>query len=82
MIIVEVQVPCLDKTYEFKLNEDVIVAIAIEEIVSVICQKEQFKLFESKSKFLLYNMATERQLSVSLSLFENGVCMGDKLILV
>ena len=82
MIIVEVYVPCLDKTYEFKLNEDVIVAVATEEIVSVICQKEQYKPFESRSKFLLYNTATERQLSVSLSLFENGVCMGDKLILV
>ena len=44
MIIVNVFIPLMDKEYEFKLNEDIPVCWIIEEITSLICQKEQYVL--------------------------------------
>ena len=66
MIIVNVFIPLMDKEYEFKLNEDIPVCWIIEEITSLICQKEQYVL---------------STLSVSLSLYENDIKSGDRLIL-
>ncbi len=82
MIISEIYVPILDKRYEFRLNEDVLVCWIIEEIVSVICQKEQFDLPEIKNKFLLYKSETMQILSNNLSLYENGINTGDLMVLV
>ena len=82
MIIVEVSVPCIDKTYDFKLNEDIILSVIIDEIASVICQKEQCEITGEKSDFMLFKAETNQALSMNLSLFENDVKSGNKLILV
>ena len=38
MLHVEIQVPALEKTYEFSLNENEKVKVIIEEIAAVIAQ--------------------------------------------
>ena len=75
MILVEVFVPSLDRTYEFKLNEDVAVSVVIEEISSVICQKEQCDVEGNRC-------GKQQILSSNLSLYENGVQSGDRLYLL
>lgn len=82
MIIIEIFVPSVDKIYEFKLNEDVSVGVAIDEISSVICQKEQCAVLGDKSQFMLVRTESRQILSMGLSLYENGVQSGDRLILV
>lgn len=82
MIIVEIFVPSVDKTYEFKLNEDVSVSVAIDEISSVICQKEQYAVIGDKSQLMLVRTENRQILYMGLSLYENGVQSGDSLMLV
>lgn len=82
MIIAEVYVPSVDKIYEFKLNEDVAVSVAIDEISSVICQKEQCGIKGDKSQFLLFRCENRQLLSMNLSLYENGVQSSDRLMLI
>ena len=82
MIIVEISVPSIDRTYDFKLTEDVVLSIVIEEITSVICQREKCSITGEKNDFLLLRAESNSILSKSLSLYENDVKTGDKLILV
>lgn len=80
MIYVEITVPSIDGTYEFKLNEDIPVYTVIEEICSVICEKEQCKLI-SDSGMMLFGGEGRSALSLNLTLYENGIQNGNKLIL-
>ena len=82
MIIVEVFVPSLDKSYEFKLNEDVAVSIVIDEISSVICQKEQCNISGDKEQLMLFKPDNNQTLSIRLSLYENDIKTGDRLMLI
>lgn len=82
MVIVEVYVPSLDKTYEFKLNEDVATGVIIDELSSVICQKERCPVAGDKSELVLASAQSKQVLSVEFSLYENGIQTGDRLILV
>lgn len=82
MINVEIFAPSLDKTYEFKLNEDVTASVVTDEISSVICQKEQCDVRGDKSLLMLVHCDSGRILSMNLSLYENGIQSGDRLMLV
>lgn len=81
MIITEIYVPALDKSYDFKINEDILTAFVIEEIVSVICQREQCSLSGNKGDIMLFKKENSQVLSMGLSLYENGIKTGDKLLL-
>lgn len=82
MIIVEIFVPSIDRTYEFKLNEDIAASVIIEEITSVICQKEQCEVKGERSDLILVLSDKHQIVSMNLSLYENGVQSGDKLMLL
>ena len=82
MIILEIFVPCIDKTYDFKLNEDIVISELIDEVVSVICQKEQCGVVGDRENFMFFSLNSARALSMNLSLFENDIKTGDKLMLV
>lgn len=81
MIIVEIYVPYLDKKYEFKLNEDVAVSDVIDDICSVISEKEQISVAKGKDKMMLFNTDRGSVLSCEKSLYESNISNGDKLIL-
>ena len=82
MIIVEIFVPSVDGTYEFKLNEDIEVSLIIDEICSVICEKEQCPMPTNCQDMVLFNADREVRLNENLTLFENDICSGNRLILV
>ena len=44
MILVDVEVPILDKIYDMQLDEYTPAAFLAEDIVGMICQKEQLML--------------------------------------
>lgn len=79
---VEVIVPVLGKEYEFLLDDNTIVSVAVDEIVSVICEKEQCESEIKPGELMLFHMPSRSKLIGNLSLYENGVISGDRLILV
>lgn len=82
MIIIEVLVPSFDNHYELKVDENVVLAVMISEIAAIICQKEQCKIIGSSDNLLLFSLSDKRLLSMNLSLYDNNVRTGDRLVLV
>lgn len=82
MIITEIFVPSFEKKYEFKLNENVPVAMVIDELVSIISQYERCEFLGEGQTFVLLSSDKAQILSNVLTLFENDVKTGENLILI
>ncbi len=82
MIFVDVNVPAVNKTYDFNLDETVPISLVLEEIVEMICQKEHCSLSGEKGDILLCQYSDQSVLSRNKSLEDCGIKDGTKLILV
>lgn len=81
MITIDVAVPIIGKTYDFSLDENILVETVAEEIVELIIQKEGYAAQETLGLFL-FSEKDHQALNVKHSLRENGVDTGDRLLLV
>lgn len=81
MITIDVSVPIIGKTYDFSLDENILVEMATEEIVEMIVQKEGYSA-QDASGLYLFSEKDREALNLSCSLKENGVDTGDRLLLV
>ena len=82
MILVDIYVPSVDKTYDFQLNEGISIYSVVEEISEMIGQKEHSKIVGRTDELFLCHYKTQRVLDKKCSLKEEGVVTGDKLLLV
>lgn len=82
MIVVDIFVPALDKTYNFSLNEKVKISAVITEITDMIEQKEKMVFVGDQSKLRLYNKENGSRLPVDYSLSECLIRSGKYLILI
>ncbi len=82
MVLVDVFVPSVDKTYNFNLNENVAIGDVILEITEMIEQKERTKLIGEKGNLNLYEMKRSVLLPKANTLFNCYVTSGSRLILV
>ncbi|MBE6984373.1 MAG: hypothetical protein E7434_01940 [Ruminococcaceae bacterium] len=82
MIMVEIYVPLLQKTYDFSLDETVEVRMLLEEIAEIICQKERWPRLESANKLLLCNRDTRQIYPPDSTLSGTGTASGSRLIMV
>lgn len=82
MILVDIYVPSLDKTYDFQVDEKAKVTNVTAEIVEMIGNETRSVKGLSGQDFLLCSMDLEQILSGSSSLQEYGIRNGSKLILV
>lgn len=82
MILVDITVPGVDNTYDFKIDENVEIRFIIEDIVQLICQKEKTLLNDNNDSFLLCSYKDQRGLDKTMTLRDCGINSGDKLLLV
>ncbi len=82
MVLVDVFVPSVDKTYNFNLNESVSVESLILEITEMIEQKERTKLVGDKKNLRLYNVKEAMVLPAVNTLSDCYVTSGTRLMLV
>ncbi len=82
MIIVEIKVPALDKTYDFQLEENVPLGELRKEIGEIICRKEQLSLKGDVNDLLIWDANGKRQLLLEKTAYENGLRTGDCILLV
>lgn len=80
MIMIDVEVPLLGQVYDFELNEEKETGKLIQEMVGLIAQKEQ-KVVVMEDDLLLYSYRSERILQKELTLKEQGIRNGDRLVL-
>lgn len=82
MVILEIDVPIIQKTYDFMIDENTLVSSVIEEIAELICQKEGFSSERKASEFSLFSCTDEKMLQCDKTIAENSVKTGNKLIFV
>lgn len=87
MILVDIFVPAVDKTYNFSLNEYVSLASVVDEITEMIGQKEHAKMgggtpSAQHSIIRLYRRSTGQALPRDMTLADCDVKSGESLILV
>lgn len=82
MILVDVTFPELDRTIDFQLNEDVRAWDIAEEIASMVAAS-MGKVYSSQhSTIRLYAADRQRALNMSVSLRDNGIHSGDRLLFI
>lgn len=82
MVLVDIYVPGVNRTYDFNLDENAEVSLLIEEISGLICQKEQCRLKGNVKELLLVSKRLKCVLSPEASLAYYEVVSGDRLLLV
>ncbi len=82
MIMVEIYVPLLQKTYDFSLDETVEIKLLLEEIAEIICQKERWPRLENAGKLILCNRDTQQIYPPDSTLGGTATASGSRLIMV
>lgn len=82
MILVDIYVPSVDQEYDFHVDETVRIAAIIEEIASVISQKEQCELKGSLAELLLCSIGDRSILPREKTLEDCDISNGSRLMLV
>ncbi len=82
MVLVDIFVASVDKTYNFSLNENVAIESVILEIIEMIEQKEHTGFQGDKERINLYKKDTSELLPRQNTLLECYVPSGTHLILV
>ena len=81
MVLVEIYVACLDKIYDFRLDKNVRIEQIIDEIITVVSQKEDVSISLSKEHMTLSIVDKETIVNKQLTLSDYNVVEGMKLIL-
>lgn len=80
MILVDVYVPAVEQTYDFRLEENCCPDMIISEIREMVEQKEQM-LSDEQERCLLFDADLQCMLSCERTLAQSGVTDGHLLIL-
>lgn len=81
MIVVDIQIPNLNRTYDFELDEEMKTGELLKKIIQIISEKESLKDCR-EDEMLLYDLNRETVLSENRSLRQQGVKSGEQLYLI
>jgi len=82
MIIIDVEVPLLDKKYDVQIDENIPLYEVKEEITEMICRKEQCRLVGEIDRLLIWNMQSGHRIAEEQTAWESGLVTGSMLLLV
>lgn len=82
MILVDIYVPSVDQEYDFELDETTKIAGIIEEIASMVSQKERCELKGNIEEMLLCSVRDKLILPKTRTLAECDISNGNRLILI
>lgn len=82
MILVDVYVPSVDKSYDFNLDETAKGSVILEELVEMIDQKERTSLVGDLGDLILCDRLCCRILPMDIALKDCGIHNGSSLLLV
>lgn len=80
MIIVDVEVPALYKIYDFEIDEDTMAGEVTQKIIVLILQCNQLQ--RAEEKMYLYGLRQDKILNPCMTLREQGIQNGDRLVLL
>ena len=81
MLMIEIYSPSVDKSYDFQISEDTLTKDAITDFASMIAKKNGNSVGGAREDSSLFDVRRKRELNKGLTLRENGITNGTKLIL-
>lgn len=82
MILVDIVVPSVEKTYDFKLDENAQIALVLEEVIEMISRCEHCEMRGNKEEVLLCHLDTQVVLDKLSTLSDCGIRDGSRLMLL
>ena len=82
MILVDIYIVSIDKTYDFNLDEDTAIGVLTEEISEMVSQKEKMALEGKSDAFYLCSCKDRSILSKEATLRKCHIRTGDCLFMV
>lgn len=82
MILVDIYIPSLDKTYDFQVDEEVSIESLTLEISEMIANETKSGKGIGEEEFMLCTMEREQILKKNFTLKECGIKNGSRLLLV
>lgn len=82
MILVDINIVSIDKTYDFNLDEDTPIGVLIEEISEMVSQKERMELEGKSEAFYLCDKKDSCILPKASTLRKCHIRTGDFLFMV
>jgi uncharacterized ubiquitin-like protein YukD len=82
VILVDIYIPALDKTYDFQVDENVSIESLILEISEMIGNETKSGKGICAERFMLCSMEQEQILKKTSSLQKYGIVNGSRLMLV
>lgn len=82
MIMVDIYIVSIDKTYDFNLDEDTEVGVLTEEISEMVSQKEKVTLEGKSEAFYLCSKKDNAILPKNLTLRKCQIRTGDFLFMI
>lgn len=80
MIMVDIRILSINKTYDFNLDEDTIIGVLVEEVIEMVLQKEKGTLTGRIED--MYLCSKNYILSKDSTLRDCGIKTGDYLFMV
>lgn len=82
MIMVEIYFAELNRTYDFRVEENVAVAQLVEDVVGKIAQLERIPVEKDPGVFILCSKRDRRIFDRDTTLAQNRICSGDQIMLI
>ena len=82
MVMVEIDIPSLKKSYDFRLKEDIKIDEIIEEVCMIICQKEKKDVLLRTRDMILASVFNGIIMNNMYTLEDYNVHDGDMLMLI
>ncbi len=82
MILVDIVVPSVEKTYDFKLEENTQIALVLEEIAEMVSRREHCGIKGNKEELLLCRYDGQIVLDKRSTLRGSGITDGCRLMLL
>lgn len=79
---IDIYITAMASEFSFQLDENTPLGVLAEEVVAIICQKEQCELPSDSSKPMFYSRQVRKWFDPGMTLSELGIKSGDKLCLV
>lgn len=82
MIMIDVYIPSLDETFDFRIDETAKVTNVVQEISEMMCKKYKTELNEKSENFFLCSAEQGIVLNGESTLEENDIVNGCRLYMV
>lgn len=82
MILVDIYVPLMERTYDFRVDETAKIDILVAELAEMICQKEHWPRPENAKQIVLCDLDTHQIFPEGATLEGMGVSSGHRLMLL